>query len=340
MRKIIHEAHGDAVTVLTVVQGDDAPTSVGAGEALVRVKFAPIHQGDLLGIAGSTAFGTNPPNIPQGGRIPGFEGVGWIEKLGADTDGFEVGDRVAFFPANGTWRDSLVVPASSLVRVPPEIEDEVAAQMLINTATAMIILRTGHNAVPSDKLEDVTVVQTGAASAVGRLVTRLLLLGGVRPIRIVRSVSSAEKLKAELPDVAVVATQAPDFREDLETAIGGRDVFVGVDGVGGPAFEELSRVVAEGGTIVNYGSLGGEGTDIRLIVPRSQKIVGITVGTWGALDEETRRSDIQTALKLAADFPQDFPVGGIYTPDRIEEAMAASTSATRTGTVLLDFRSN
>jgi NADPH2:quinone reductase len=336
MRRIIHEKHGTAADVLRLVTDEVAPVRAEAGVAVVKVRFAPIHQGDLLGVAGSPAFGNSPP-IATGGRVPGFEGVGVIEELNDANGEFRVGDRVAFFPANGTWRDRIAVPVSSLVKVPDGVADEVAAQMLINTATAMIIIRTGHNTVPPDKLKDVTVVQTGAASAVGRLITRLLQFGGVTPIRVVRSTASAEKLKAEQPDVAVVATDSPDFQAALDAVIGGREIYVGVDGVGGQAFAELARVVKEGGSIVNYGSLGGEGTDIRLIVPRSLRVIGITVGTWGGLDEATRRSDVETALHLATTFPQEFGVAGSFPPERLNEALAAATADRRSGTVLLDF---
>ena len=54
------------------------------------------------------------------------------------------GLRVAFFPAVGSWRDEVIVPATSLVPLPDAIPDEVGAQLLINTATALTAIRTAH----------------------------------------------------------------------------------------------------------------------------------------------------------------------------------------------------
>jgi NADPH:quinone reductase len=83
---------------------------------------------------GSPAFGL-PPTIGADGRIPGFEGAGVVSDVGARVDpgyGLKPGHRVAFFPATGSWRDEVIVPAGSVVLLPDSIPDEVGAQMLIN----------------------------------------------------------------------------------------------------------------------------------------------------------------------------------------------------------------
>jgi NADPH:quinone reductase-like Zn-dependent oxidoreductase len=116
------------------------------------VSYAPIHPGDLLGIMGSPAFGS-PLVIGRDGRVPGFEGAGVVTKLGSQVDptlGLKAGIRVAFFPAAAAWSDEVVVSASSVVPLPVTIPDEVGAQMLINTISALTVIRTAHDSLPLD----------------------------------------------------------------------------------------------------------------------------------------------------------------------------------------------
>src|SRR6266404_6105290 len=111
MRRIVHRELGEPTRVLRV---EDGPiTSLGPEQVRIRVSYAPIHPGDLLGVMGSPAFGT-PPAIGTGGRVPGFEGAGVVTGVGnrvEPTLRLKPGLRVSFFPAPGSWRDEVVVPA-------------------------------------------------------------------------------------------------------------------------------------------------------------------------------------------------------------------------------------
>jgi NADPH2:quinone reductase len=108
VRRIVHYELGEPARVLRV---EDGPCmSLGPDQVRVRLSYAPIHPGDLLGIVGSPSFGT-PPTIASGGRVPGFEGAGVVSEVGAKVDpalGLKEGLRVAFFPA----------PRCPLTRVP------------------------------------------------------------------------------------------------------------------------------------------------------------------------------------------------------------------------------
>ena len=78
MRRIVHHELGEPARVLRV---EDGPSpSLGPDHVRVRLSYAPIHPGDLLGIIGSPAFGT-PPTIASGGRVPGFEGAGVVSEI-------------------------------------------------------------------------------------------------------------------------------------------------------------------------------------------------------------------------------------------------------------------
>jgi hypothetical protein len=59
-------------------------------------------------------------------------------------------------------------------------------------------------------------------------------------------------------------------------------------------------VAARGtGTIFNFGSLGGDTSDIRLFPPRSLSLKGVEMSSWLRLSPEQRRGDVAVALRLA-----------------------------------------
>jgi NADPH:quinone reductase-like Zn-dependent oxidoreductase len=166
MRRIVHHKLGEPAQMLRV--DDDPSPALGPDQVRIRVSYAPIHPGDLLGVMGSPAFGT-PPTIGSGGRVPGFEGAGVVSEVGDRIDrslGLKPGLRVAFFPALGSWRDEVVVPAGSVVPLPGSIPDEVGAQMLINTATALTAIRAAQDSLPPEARTGVVMLLTGAGSAV------------------------------------------------------------------------------------------------------------------------------------------------------------------------------
>lgn len=338
MRRIVHHKLGDPSELLQV---EECPSeALGANQVRVKVSFAPIHPGDLLGVLGSPAFGT-PPTIGLGGRVPGFEGAGVVVEIGSRVDenlGLRRGLRVAFFPAAGSWRDEVIVPAASLVPLGDTIPDEVGAQLLINTTTALTAIRTAHESVPKDERTGVVVLLTAAGSAVGRILGQLLVERGVKVIRLVRSESGAERLAGLLPGSPIFATDTVNWKERAGAAAGGTKIHVAIDSVGGPLLGDVADLLAEGtGTVVNFGSLGGEASDIRLFAPRALTLKGVSLGQWTQQPADVRQADIAVAQQLARQPLSLFEVAASYPPSRIGDAVAHVGRSGRSGVVLFDF---
>jgi NADPH:quinone reductase-like Zn-dependent oxidoreductase len=55
--------------------------------------------------------------------------------------GVKVGGHVSVFPQPGAWSQWIVADAEVVVAVPDELSDEVAAQMLVNPLTTVILRR-------------------------------------------------------------------------------------------------------------------------------------------------------------------------------------------------------
>jgi NADPH2:quinone reductase len=338
MRRIVHHELGEPAQVLRVEGSPSA--SLGPDQVRVRVSYAPIHPGDLLGIMGSPAFGT-PPTIGSVGRVPGFEGAGVVSEVGARIDpglGLKQGLRVAFFPAPGSWRDEVVVPASSVVPLPDSIPDEIGAQMLINTVTALEVIRTAHDSLPPDARTGVVVLLTGAGSAVGRLLGKVLTDRGVKVIRLVRSEAGAAKLSGILPGSPIFATDVAGWKDRAGAAANGAKIHVAVDGVGGRLLGDVAELLAERtGTVINFGSLGGETSDIRLFPPRSLTLKGVVLGGWLQQPPEQRKADIALAERLAHEHGTLFEVAERYPPSRIADAVTHVSRPGRAGVVLIAF---
>lgn len=339
MLSFIHRRLGAPAEVLEQVEVP-APNEPGPRQVRIRVAYVTIHPGDLQLIEGAAGSG-GPYAVDPAGRTPGFEGAGIIDAVGADIApglGLHVGARVVYFPVRNGWSEWVLADADCVVPVPATIDLQVAAQTLINTATAELIIRAGHTAWPDHLRDNVTVIQTGAASAVGRIITALLTERGVDVIRLVRSAASARYLLDSSDARPVIATEAPGWQEALTHATAGKPLHVAVDGVGGQLLPVVAGLLAVGGTIINYGALGGALTDIQLVVPRGLTIQGVHIGQWLALPVEQRQTDIATALRLAAERPELFHVTAIFPPRQFKQAMEQVRHPTRSGAVLIAFQ--
>jgi NADPH:quinone reductase-like Zn-dependent oxidoreductase len=99
----------------------------------------------------------------------------------------------------------------------------------------------------------------------------------------------------------------------------------------------VASFLIEGGTIVNYGSLGGAGTDIRGIAPRSLVLRGVSIGEWKNDAPKQRRADMDTALKLVQDRPELFDDVARFEAADITAAVAKMNLSGKSGAVLLSF---
>src|SRR5258707_5933629 len=149
-RAIVHSEYGAPEKVLKITKCQLKSEELGADDVLVKVIARPIHPGDIQILSALPQGGPVAP-IPEGTlRVPGFEGVGTILRLGTNPEvakRFSEGQRVAFFPAMGSWAEYVVVRYNSLLPVPDEISDQIPAQMLINTITASVLIKAGHQSL-------------------------------------------------------------------------------------------------------------------------------------------------------------------------------------------------
>ena len=134
-RTIAQSEYGAPESVLRIVTRRFKNEDLGPDDVLVKVRVRPVHPGDIQILSALPQGGLVQP-IPEGSsRVPGFGGVGTVARLGTNlvmTKTLSEGQRVAFFPAMGSWAEYVSVPHNSLLPVPDSVPDPIAAQMLIN----------------------------------------------------------------------------------------------------------------------------------------------------------------------------------------------------------------
>jgi NADPH2:quinone reductase len=280
-RAIVQSEYGAPEKVLRIAKRQLKSEGLGTDDVLVQVIARPVHPGDIQILSALPQAGPVEP-IPEGTlRVPGFEGVGTIRRLGTNPEvakRFSEGQRVAFFPAMGSWAEYVVVRYNSRLPVPDEISDQVAAQMLINTITASVLIKAGHNSLKAPITLPVYILQNAAASGVGRLLTQVALDRGVRPIRLVRSNQSAERLRSALPGPPIYSKSDSNWKEQVREALEGHKLEVAFDAVGGRAIDDLAELVDDGGTITNFGSLESNmGTNIYSLVPNNLVLKSVSI---------------------------------------------------------------
>ncbi len=324
MRAIVFEEFGNPLEVLDI---QEVPTpEPGPGEVRVRMSAVPVNPSDLLVVQG--AYG----RLPELPAIPGFEGVGVVEKSGGGLLGWRVrGRRVAVLNgAGGNWCEHVVIPAKQAVPVPDDLSDEQVATFFINPATVVAMI-SRVLAVPAGAW----LLQTAATSTLGRMVVRFARSQGVRTINVVRRDNAAEELRALGAD-EVVDSSRGSIAERVMEITGGCGVCYAIDAVGGQTGAAVVEAMGPGGKLLLYGTLSGEPITIdprSLMVGRKQ-VAGFWLSEWIAQQSlVTRLGLIKQVAGLIRSGVLVSRIGSTHAFEQF--ATAVEQSATSGGKVIL-----
>ncbi|MDT5081124.1 MAG: hypothetical protein QOJ80_5761 [Mycobacterium sp.] len=183
MRSVVADTLGEPSEVLHL---ETRPSpEPGPGQVRIRVSAAPVEASDLHTVRGRYGF---TPDFPT---VPGIECVGVIDELGRGVDGLTVGQRVITIGVRGTWQEYVVADAERVLRVPANMSNSTAAQILSNPLTAVILTGDELNVRPGEWL-----LQTAAGSIVGQSVIQLGAHVGFKTINVVRRRSAVEGILA------------------------------------------------------------------------------------------------------------------------------------------------
>src|SRR6201991_1710229 len=191
--KAIHlTAYGNPVQNLQMAEVPE-PNAPSAGEALVRMEYAPVDYSDLL-LANGVYFIN--PQLPS---VIGGEGAGIVEAIGPGVTSVKVGDRVTIPFGTFTWSEKVVAPAQGLFVVPPSVDAKTASMLNINPTTAVLLLDEFVRLKPND-----WIVLNAANSQVARCLIAIAKSRDLNVVGIVRRSELIPEVKELGVDFAVV----------------------------------------------------------------------------------------------------------------------------------------
>ena len=223
---------------------------------------------------------------PEAGAafVPGVAAVGTVEAVGAGVEGIRPGDRLAYADLPGAWRECRNVPAGRTVPVPDDIDDATAAAILRRGLGVHYLLRRLRRVQPGE-----TVLVTGAAGGVGRLLCQWASAVGAEATGIVGSDGKAEIARANGCGQAVVRGSG-DIAAQVREATGACGAAVAYDALGGAEFAQCLDWLAPMGMAVGFGSVAGPPAPLPLerLEARSLVLARPTLAAWIADDGDLR----------------------------------------------------
>jgi NADPH2:quinone reductase len=183
--------------------------------------------------------------------VPGMEGAGVIDAIGAGVTDRQVGQRVAYPSVMGAYSEVRTLPAPKTVVLPDAISFETAAGMMLKGLTAHYLLR---QVVPLERGD--TVLFHAASGGVGHIACQWARHLG---IELIGTAGGPEKCaRARAAGAAhVIDYQKEDFVARVKEITKGTGVKAVMDGVGRDTFMRSLDCLRPLGTMVSYGQSSG-----------------------------------------------------------------------------------
>jgi NADPH2:quinone reductase len=235
----VHETGGPEVLKWEEVEvGDPGPGEVRIHQEAAGLNFIDVYH----------RTGLYPQAMPF---IPGVEGAGVVDGVGADVTDLKPGDRVAYGGPVGGYAELRLVPADRLVKLPDGVSTEQAAAAMLQGMTAEMLLRRVYSVKSGD-----TVLVHAAAGGVGLILCQWAKALGATVIGTVGSDEKAELARAHGCDHPIVYTRE-DFVAEVDRITNGAKVAVVYDGVGRDTFMKSLDCLHRRGMMASFGNASG-----------------------------------------------------------------------------------
>jgi NADPH:quinone reductase-like Zn-dependent oxidoreductase len=289
---------------------------------------SPVNPSDILTIRG--LYGVRPA-LPA---IPGYEGVGVVDKVGGGLIGWLAkGRRVTVInSAGGNWAEFAVIPERQARPIPADIADDQAASYFVNPATAVAMVRRVLKIPRGEWL-----LQSAGGSELGKMLIRLCKADGIKTISIVRRREAIDPLRALGGDVVISSSDGP-IPDQVRSATRGASIHYAVDPVGGDTGTQVFESLGDEARMLVYGTLSGEPIrlDPRLMIAGRRIVEGFWLGHW------MRSRSIPASLALFREIAAQMRTGVLTTEvgakfplHSIREALLAAETPGRPGKVQL-----
>lgn len=224
----------------------------GEGEIRIRQTAIGVNFIDVYHRTGLYNKGAGVSSIEDSSFIPGLEGVGHVEAIGPGVENLKVGDRVCYGNGPlGGYAEERVIPAESVVLVPPALKDEQVAGMMLRGMTAWFLVRALHELKAGE-----TVLFHAAAGGVGLIFCQWAKHIGATVIGTVGSEEKA-KIAQSAGCEHTILYKSEDWVAKVREITDGKGVSVVYDGVGKDTFMKSLDCLALRGLMVAFGNASG-----------------------------------------------------------------------------------
>jgi putative PIG3 family NAD(P)H quinone oxidoreductase len=303
----------------------------GPGEIRVAVAATALNRADVLQRRGLYPAPSGAP-----AEVPGLEYAGTVEAVGEGVCDWREGDRVMGIVGGGGMCSRVVVHAREAIPVPSSLSLEEAAAIpeAFLTAWDALVLQAG---LRPGSLVLVHAVGSGVGTAAVQIVRAL----GAECAGTSRTEEKLGRCAALglAHGIAVPRDGEPAFASALEARTG-RCADVILDTVGAPYLAENVRALAERGTIVTIGLLGGAVGSLPLgaLLGRRGRLIGTVLRTRPL--EEKAALARAFAREMIPLFERGLlrPVVGAVRPiDEVADAQRAMEKNETFGKIVLRF---
>lgn len=301
----------------------DVPVPVPEdGQILIKTEACGLNFADLLMRKGTYQDTPKPP------FTLGLEVCGTVQQLGPNTQGLEIGDRVAVFGGRGGLAEYGVFPAELCCKVGPDMPAEAAAGFQVAYGTSHLALT--HRA----KLKaGETLVVLGAAGGVGLTAVEVGKLLGATVIAFARGASKVETAKRAGADVAYDSDEV-DIREVVKSH-GGADVVY--DPIGGDQFKSVLRACNREARVIIIGFASGDVPQIAAnhILVKNITVIGFYWGGYLKFAPDVLRASLEELMKWYDEGKLKPHVSHVFPLEKSREALDILEARKSTGKVVV-----
>lgn len=242
------------------------PSSVKAGEVLVRVHAAGLNRADLLQLRG-----LYPPPAGFSPNIPGLEFAGEIAAIGDQVVDRKVGDRVFGITSGEAQAEFLKIDPTLLARIPDSLT-------FVEAATVPEAFITAHDAVltQGELTKGETILIHAVGSGVGLAALQIAKAVGAHVLGTSRTAKKLERCREFGLDTPIALGDGGDFAQIVKKATGGRGADVILDLVGAAYFAANLASLSVKGRLLLVGLTSGAVAefDMRVALQKRATIIG------------------------------------------------------------------
>ncbi|MDK2977463.1 MAG: NADPH:quinone reductase [Bacteroidales bacterium] len=270
---------------------------------------------------------------------PGYDMVGFVDKLGEGSTEFQVGDKVADMTVIGAYSEYICLSEKKLTLVPDNIDSSEAVTLILSYMTAYQML---HRIAKIS--EGKTILIHGAAGAVG---IAMLQLGKLLNLKMYGTASKSKHAIVTKYGGIPIDYKSEDFVKRVHE-LSSEGVDAVFDPIGGENFKKSFKTLKPGGILVAFGfynAVMGKGGNIPFefmkillwnILPNSRKSSFYSIGGLREKHPEWFKEDLINLFQLLENGDIKPEIANHFTLDKVIEVHYKIENAEIEGKIVFD----